>query len=338
MRRGRVRCRSGEREMRPRYRRAELPPPMRFQRRDGAIIQAIYDLDGVVSRRQLKAMFWPDKSWRAMEKRLSLLYHNGYLDWPSKTQWRTHPIPEPVCWLGWKGILWLAGRQGVVVISPKDESETQLRKLERELRAVGIRWVREPRWSQLLHDLAVIDFRLRVMAATGGQTSLRLEEWVPESVFASDMDVIRYPVMGRNGRIYQRKRGVRPDGYFVICDVAREASGQPARARFLLELDNATHAMPSFGREKVVPGVAYLKSAAYRERFGASSGRWLVVTRGGERRMGNLMEQTRQVAGADVGLFLFTTWAQVERGDLLTEPVWRQAGRAEGVALFAGMR
>jgi len=54
---------------------------MRFQDRDGAILQAIHENDGVLARRHLKALFWPKVTKQAMEQRLSLLYHNGYLNW-----------------------------------------------------------------------------------------------------------------------------------------------------------------------------------------------------------------------------------------------------------------
>ena len=54
---------------------------MRFQERDGEILQAIYERDGVMAKRQLKTLFWPEKTDRAMEKRLTKLYRLGYLDW-----------------------------------------------------------------------------------------------------------------------------------------------------------------------------------------------------------------------------------------------------------------
>ena len=64
------------------------PPGMRFQARDEIILHTIYEVGGVVAKRQIKEMFWPNKTWRAMEKRLSKLYHNGFIDWPVNL----HPI------------------------------------------------------------------------------------------------------------------------------------------------------------------------------------------------------------------------------------------------------
>ena len=41
-----------------------------------------------------------------------------------------------------------------------------MRTMARNLRAQGFRWLREPRWMQLAHDLAVVDCRLAIERAT----------------------------------------------------------------------------------------------------------------------------------------------------------------------------
>ncbi len=53
--------------------------------------------------------------------------------------------------------------------------------------------------------------------------------------------------------------------------------------RYLLEIDRSTEDNPRFFREKILPGLAYIKTKAYEERFGHRSGRWLVVTTGEKR-------------------------------------------------------
>src|SRR5258706_8618065 len=68
----------------PRFSRAENPPGIRFQLRDEDILEAIYGYRVGFAKRQLKEMFWPEKSWGAIEKRLSKLYHNGYLNSPNQ--------------------------------------------------------------------------------------------------------------------------------------------------------------------------------------------------------------------------------------------------------------
>src|SRR5258706_9748311 len=105
----------------PRFSRAENPPGIRFQLRDEDILEAIYGYGGVLAKRQLKEMFWPDKSWRAMEKRLSKLYHNGYLNWPNQEQWRRGANP-PTVWLVHRGgALPLGGGGGAASGPPRKD-------------------------------------------------------------------------------------------------------------------------------------------------------------------------------------------------------------------------
>jgi hypothetical protein len=307
---------------------------MRFQERDGAILTAVYEYGGVLARRHLKRMFWPHATLRAALKRLAKLVDNDYLARPTTYQRRTQPIPEPVYWLGWKGIIWVAGRNSAAVRPPTNPGENQMRRLSKQLRDRGTRWLREPRWLQLAHDLAVVDFRLAVERATAEMPALRVEEWIHESEFRSDGDTVEYQAMGRDGEVRQVRKRVYPDSYFVVVDEQRLAQGLLAWARFLLELDQATHSNNRFGREKVAPGVAYAKSPEYKARFGDNSGRWLVVTTG-RVRMKNLMHQTRQVAGTGAGIFLFTTFDRLETDNVLTEPTWWQVGREEPIPLLA---
>lgn len=303
--------------------RNEITPGMRFQKRDGVILQTIYEYDGVLARRQIQSLFWPDSTIRPMERRLSKLYHAGYIDWPSNYQRRTKPITESICWLAWQGILFIAGHSGVKVEAPKQINENQLRLLQRRLREQGISWLREPRWQQLEHDLAVVDFRISTEVSISKNPDLALVEWIHESEFRSKTDVIEFIVQGRDGGV--KKKGVCPDSYFVVEDKKRSQDGKPAKARFLLELDNATHPNRRFGLEKILPGVAYISSPAYKERFGYNNGRWLVVTTG-EVRMKNIMQQAKVRAGKEANLFYFTTLEKTINHNVLLSPIWRQVG------------
>jgi hypothetical protein len=308
-------------------------PGMRFQERDGELLMAIYQYDGVLAKRQLKEMFWKDKSWRAFEKRLAKLHNAGYLNWPTSEERRIRPISEPICWLGWRGILWVAGMLGVQVKPPSNPNENQLRTLEKRLRDQGIYWNREPRWSQLIHDLSVVDIRMAVERAAGKLSHLTLEEWVPEGMFLTNMDVIDFTVRGKDGKERMARKGVRPDGFFSIVDENRLILGEPARQRFLLELDHATSDTQRFGREKAAPGLAYIRSEAYKERFQYNSGRWLVITTG-ITRMQHLIYQTKRFAGAGAHAFLFSIFEKALSADILTEPIWWQPGSQEPRSLF----
>jgi len=314
--------------------RIEKEIPMRFQDRDLDIMHSIYENGGVMAKRQLKEKFWKDKTFRAMEKRLSKLYHNGYLNLPNRDQRRRNPIPEPVCWLGWKGALVLADRCGFSITKPTGDNENQLRKVRDQLRRQGFHWLREPRWIQLEHDLAVVDFHLLLEWSLNQYDILSLSEWWHEGVFRSQLDVVEFEVKSKNGSMRKTKRGVIPDAYFVIDDEQRRTNGQPHRARFLLELDRATHANPSFGFEKALPGAAYIGSPAFKERFGQNSGSWLVVTTAGDKRMQNLMFQTESKVGEKAGLFYFSTLDKLLHTNILESEVWHQVGHTTPISLI----
>jgi hypothetical protein len=139
--------------------------------------------------------------------------------------------------------------------------------------------------------------------------------------------VIAYQLAGRKMR-----RGIRPDGFFVIRYL-KAHEGKWFNRRMLLEMDMRTEDNPRFGREKAVPGIAYLRSEAYKQRFGYQSGRWLVVTTG-ERRMLNMKRQTEAVLGKDAGAFYFTWFDRVNAGTVLTAPIWYKGGEDTALPLF----
>jgi hypothetical protein len=301
----------------------ENSPKMRFQPRDEEILGAMQRYGGVMARRQLKELFWPDKTWRAMEKRLAKLHRGGYLDWPTHQQWRSQPVPEPICWLGWRGALLLGKDPDKDIRDMEASNENRKRKLEVTLRKSGFHWLREPRWLQLKHDLRLVDFRMIVEGAIARHPSLRLGGWVLDRDFRSDPDVIEYQNPGSSGSSRILRKAILPDGFFSIQNTDRLIEGKPYTARFLVELDMSTEDNPRFAREKVGPSLAYLRSAEYQERFGYKSGRWLVIANGAER-MRNLMESTRALLGRDARVFCFTTFDRLRPETALSAPIWHR--------------
>ena len=306
---------------------------LRFQARDADVLQTIQDMGGVMAKRQLKAMFWRDKSKRAMEKRLAKLKSCAYIDWASLEQRRVNPNPEPVVWLDWKGARYLASLSGIRVNLPEKNNENRKRTLHKNLRMGGFSWLREPRWSQLYHDLTVIDVRLTFQHYCTESALIQLEEWVNESEFRSQMDVVDVKFTTRQEKVIIKKKGICPDGMLVLVDERRRRLNQPFRARFLLEVDMATHDNLSFGWEKSLAGSAYIKSKAYRERFGNNSGRWLVITTG-DVRMKHLMKQTEKMIHKDADLFLFTTFQDFFSGNALQERIWSKCDMDSKVSLL----
>jgi hypothetical protein len=222
---------------------------------------------------------------------------HGYVQQPAETTKHQVPWGETIYWLGRKGAALLAGLQG-----------QQLKQF---------RWRKQPRYSQIAHDLAVNDFRLDVAEAVTSSSSLILREWQPEGEFLAQPDGVTYALP--NGRT--KKRQIRPDGFFLL-----EKHGHPSPFAFLLEIDMGTEDNPRFGREKVLPGLAYLRSTAYRHRFGLRYGRFLIITTG-ERRLQNMKAQAERLGGG--GLFYFTTFEHIRPETALSQPIWWLAGETQ---------
>lgn len=297
---------------------------MQFQQRDAQILTAIYDYGGVLSRTQLKGMFWPGKSWRAMEVRLAKLRNASYLASPDGKQRQT-PTPASIVWLAAKGVLQVAQGHGIEVDLPSRLNENTSRKLEKTLRKEGIFWAREPAWSKLGHDLTLVDIRRAIEKAIGSVTNLRIEEWISEHAFRSQPDRITYQVT-KKGLAKTFTREVIPDGSFTLIDSVRQLESKPHQARFLLELDMGTHSNPNFGRFKVAPYAAYVGSKPFVERFGGRTARWLVITTGAVR-LRNLMAQCRTHARAKASLFWFVLLKDVLTSNPLSDPIWQILGQ-----------
>jgi hypothetical protein len=144
--------------------------------------------------------------------------------------------------------------------------------------------------------------------------------WLPESEFAVQPDRISYETSAGK----KSSRSIRPDGYFSIEHQPQFGRNKPFS--FLLEIDMGSEDNPRFAREKVLPGVAYLKSSKYAERFGQPYGRYLVITTG-RRRMLNMKAQAERHNGKN--LFYFSTFDAIHAETVISGPVWMLAGHQE---------
>ena len=285
----------------PTYRRVANPPAMHVTQRDSRMLETIHAWDGMMADYQLRCLFFTGE--RQCRGRLSLLFQHGYLARPTRQQRAS--LPCMIYCLDRRGAEHVAGLSGL-----------SLREFA---------WRRAPRWSQVTHDLAVNDFRLDVMTACARHPGVTLEQWTPEGEFLAHPDTVAYThTDGKPAR-----RQVRPDGFFVI-------QHGTYRSRLLLELDRATEDNPRFARQKVLPGLAYLRSDVYRQRTGYRSGRWLVVTTS-ERRLRNMKRQTERAVGEGARVFWFTTMDQVTPETVLSEAIWARGGTEMRLALIRGV-
>ena len=213
-------------------------PSMRLTMRDSRILEAIHSFDGVLSDQQIKRLFFSGTS--QMQLRMRLLYQHGYVAHPDRR--RRASLSSMVYWLHERGAEYVAGLSGI----PLNEFSYR----------------REPKWMQLEHDVAVNDLRIAFMEACQATPGFTLEEWIPQGEFWAQPDRVTFTLP--NGK--KAARNIRPDGYCVI-------KHRDYTSRLLFELDRATEDNPRFSREKVVPGLAYIRSESYRKRFGFASGR-----------------------------------------------------------------
>ncbi|MBZ0285217.1 MAG: replication-relaxation family protein [Anaerolineae bacterium] len=282
----------------PIFQRADHTPIMRLTERDKHILEAVHAYDGMLADYQIHALFFTGKS--QMQVRTKLLYQHGYLSRPDRR--KRAMLPYMLYWLGVQGAAYVAGLDG------------------QSVNEFGYR--REPKWQQVEHDLTVNDVRIAVVHACRTSKLLALEEWIPQSEFWAHPDGVEYT--DSTGKMLKRK--VRPDGYCVIL-----LGGK--RFRLLWEIDRRTEDNPRFVREKVYPGIAYIRSEAYRQRFGYNAGKILIVTTG-ERRLNNMKRQAEQAVGKDARLFYFTTLEQLTSQTVLTAPIWQRGGEPNTMPLF----
>jgi hypothetical protein len=77
----------------------------------------------------------------------------------------------------------------------------------------------------------------------------------------------------------------------------------------------------------------YIRSQAYRNRFGFNSGRWLVICKS-ETRVKHLKSQTEYVLGKQASNFLFSIASELNYQTVLTSPVWHLGASNSRVSLI----
>jgi hypothetical protein len=97
----------------------------------------------------------------------------------------------------------------------------------------------------------------------------------------------------------------------------------------------STHDNPSFGREKAAAGVAYVKKILRGSRHDVDNIWWLIVTKGGKRRIKNLMRQTRKHSGEMAKIFYFTNLHNLKDTNIFLDPIWSHVSVDRKVSLFA---
>ena len=292
------------------YTRPKHPPDaIQLVARDIAIMAALHRF-GYMSLAQIGWLFFPgiDGSWA--RQRMRLLFHNHYVK-------MVRVVDEgPVFLLDKRGAAALAADWGVGV------------------RTLGCRR-RLPR-RNTHHDLRLRDLWALVERDCREDGALELVTWVRDDVVSGYKDKVSYTTP-HGERV---TKVVEPDGFFLV---RQTTSGRPRLFAFLVEVDMGMHSSSRFSEEKVVAGMAYLASRAYKARYGVRFGRWLVPTTSAAR-MATLQRAARENGGAQA--FYFTTFdaytpgkrrgserASYRPGTALRSAIWRAADREAPVAI-----
>lgn len=287
----------------PSRRRADNPPGMTLTARDVAILQTIYAYDGILSVDQIHRWYFPGAgNKRNAQRRLSLLFHNGYIQRPQQNE--QYRVPEPIVWLDKKGAQEVA--------------------LQLDIPYRDLKWRNKPRWRNIAHDVLLNECRHMMTVAASAHEGFRIRDWYGQNALQSAFqNKVRYiDVTGQ-----ERSKLVWPDG-FVYLDHADGLGGLP----FLIELDNATESNVRFAREKVSPNLHLMLTEMYQRTVGVKTGRVLVIMAGEkEERYHNIRQQVTDAGGAF--FFLFTRYEWLNEDNILSGTVWQLPHRDERVSL-----
>lgn len=279
---------------------------MAFVERDARILEHVHYYGGVLKAVHLLDLEFPNTSGKACQRRLTQLFHNGYL-------LRTSKVGSVHC----GGTVYWLTKQGAREVAASAADQRSLSS-----------FVVSPVWSQIRHDLRIVDLVLAIQRACAqSRGEFKVHEWLTERDLRTEALSVQY--VTRAGATATRK--VVPDAYLQID--RHTGKGEPFHSRLLLEVDNSTHPHRRFADYKVLPGIEWVKSAGYKKRFGAPRGRWLVVTKS-EQRLTYLKETIERVAGKAAAVWYFTTFEQVSDQTILTAPIWQRGGGTTPTALF----
>jgi hypothetical protein len=285
----------------PRYRRASTPPAMQLTARDIRIVNWVYEMR-FATREQIERLEFSPSTASYCKRRLSLLFHHGYLS-------RTF-IHAPGSFGSAKAIYCLAGK-GMRLLAHELKTDIDWRQADNR---------RELYFLQ--HTLAGNDFRTYVTMASA-QRGLSLD-WTDERTLKRGemKDYVADP------RHSGQKLAVIPDGYFRL-------TGPQGTTAFALELDRGTVEEKPF-KTKIRALGEWKLSGQYAKRFGTESLRVLFVVAPNERdphRVGRI-KRWSEAEGAR-SLFWFAAIEDINDSTVLDEPVWQVAGRQEKAALLA---
>jgi len=213
-------------------------------------------------------------------------------------------VTEIVYWLDEKGAAAVAAAQGT------DPAEFS--------------WQDGLNWPLLAHNLKINRFHIDIIQACETSPTMTLQRWVTAREFWAYPDSM--PSTIRSQKI--GGPGIRPDGFFQL---RRDLPDRTDEFAFVLEIDTPTGNSSPLDSGENLPGMAYLRSKSYQQRFGIRYGRWLVVSTD-QSRVNQLRDRAHRADGK--GLFYFATRDAVKPETVLTDPIWWVDNADEPICLL----
>lgn len=283
----------------PRYKKAKTPPPMRLTDRDKRIVEAVYQLR-FLTRDQIRLLEFEKGSMTACQRRLSLLYHNGYLSAVHK------PIPTGY---GSSKRIYCLSKKGAALISHLySEKEARQIKWNEKYNKV------EPFFIE--HILAINDVRIAFSKA-----ALATNEY--DLFWFNEQEVKAWKEKVDDPEDSSKTLPITPDAFLYLI-------GKDKKAYYFLEVDRATESNRRW-RDKIKGYVEYVKSGKYQARFKTEALRVLTVSTSNNR-INNLIKTTQSVENAY--FFLFATFDQVKDNNIIFKPVWKTTGKKDLISLL----
>jgi hypothetical protein len=271
--------------------------------RDEHIVRWVYELR-FVTHEQIQELLFTPTTASSCKRRLTLLYHNGYLDR------RLIPLRSR---FGANRAAYCLDRKG---------KDLLVHQTGTGLAQIDWRPADNDREQYFLeHLLSTNQVRICVTIAAAEQ-GFDLT-WVNERALRSSAmrDLVKDP------KNPATDLAVIPDGYFQLAT-------DDLPLGFAVELDRATVEERQF-KTKVRALGQWKTTGAYRQRFGTGSLRVLFVVEGSKRDPNRLTRIKSWAEHEGAGnLFWFAPLSEISRHSIFQSPIWQVAGRTGSFALF----
>lgn len=305
-----------------RYRRQKgKSPNIVLQPRDVAILIAINDYLGFLTREQIQQLYFglqsPFESTKKKSdglksacNRLQLLFHNGYLDRYAPVRDRQgisdyHDLTARV--FAPRPFLYYLTELGAGVVAEAKKLPFNEINYKRKFR--------EREEAKLFHEMTINDFRITLtLAQRKYKDRLEILEW------RNELECAR-PYTIKNEKTGQSQKKIfRPDAFFKL-----KIDGQIISS--FLEVDTGTESHRRRILDKVSKYREYTKEGYFKKEYGEDKFRVAIVTTRTEDRIVNMKQIVEEVVK---GVFWFTTRDKIlYDADLLFKMGWLKAGNED---------